>query len=60
MDIGVYASAMEVFDRLGLWNPLIVCCQRAGRTGKVSHSPIHFSSCATQPRSRIFVASTNG
>lgn len=36
MEIGAYASAMEVFDRLGLWAPLIVCAQRAGRLGKVS------------------------
>lgn len=34
MEVGAYASAMEVFDRLFLWDPLIVCSQRAGRTGK--------------------------
>ena len=36
MEIGAYATALEIFDGLSLWDPLIVCCQRAGRHGKVS------------------------
>lgn len=35
VEIGAFASAMEVFDRLCLWEPLIVCSHRAGRSGKV-------------------------
>ncbi|XP_067942772.1 tetratricopeptide repeat protein 27-like [Watersipora subatra] len=34
MEIGAYASALEIFDRLFLYEPLILCCQRSGRLGK--------------------------